>query len=189
MSTCVEPNPNNPNNYVFDTNVLNQLVSDATAIELLKGALEHGYCFFITDVQLRELNGMPDRTGRYTDAASWHPSKNYVQIQKMINELNIQNISCVALLLKGFWTLDGSMRILDDKDPYFEMFQAIHNDNLHHLRDATIAEATLHNHCKLVSKDKRLRNKVNSFFLNSALSINEFMESLQHNSWRNNDAH
>lgn len=178
MSECVYPSAENPNNFVFDTNNINRLALDAIAIEKCKLAIKHGYQFYITDVQVREFMGVPDRKGTYSDPASWHMSENLDQIRSIIKNLNIQHISCVALLLKHFWTLDGSMRILDDKGPLFEMFQTIHNKNRSHLRDATIAEATVYNHCKLVTNDRRLRNKMNSFFPGSAITYEDFLDSL-----------
>lgn len=184
MSDCVTPNINNHNNYVFDTNILNRLAKEPVNIELCNLAVEHGYCFFITDVQIRELNGIPDRTGNYADSCAWRPAENAALIFSIIRKLHMEYISCVALLLLNFWTLDGSMRILDDKGPYYEMFQTIHNKNPHHLRDATIAESTIYNHCKLISNDKRLRNKMNSFFPNSAMPYDEFINMLHEVDWR-----
>lgn len=178
MSECVHPSPENPYNFVFDTNNINRLVVDIVAIENCKRAIKKGYCFYITDVQQREFMGWPDRKGTYSDLKSWHPSENYKQIYSLIDELNIQHISCIALLFKGFWIDDGSMRILDDEGSLYEMFQSIHNKNRNHLRDAAIAEATVYNHCILVTNDKRLRNKMNNFFPRSAITYEDFIDSL-----------
>lgn len=188
MSECVQPSAENPNNFVFDTNNINRLATDITTVEKCKLAIDHGYRFYITDVQVREFMGVPDRKGTYCDPTSWCPSNNLERIRCLIKKLNMQHISCVALFLKNFWTLDGSMRILDDNGPLVEMFQAIHNKNRSHLRDATIAEATVHNHCKLITNDKRLRNKMNSFFPGSATTYEEFVESLNDFNRRSNYA-
>lgn len=188
MSECVRPFAENPYNFVFDTNNINRLAVDTVAINNCISAMKEGYCFYITDVQQREFMGWPDRKGTYSDPKSWHPSENYKQIYSLIDRLNIQYISCVALLLEGFWTLDGSMRILDDEGSLYEMFQSIHNKNRSHLRDATIAEATIYNHCKLVTNDKRLRNKMNLFFPGTAITYKDFIDSLNSFIGRSNHA-
>lgn len=164
-------------NFIWDTQSLNLLVSDAGMVSLCKRALETGHRYFITTVQERELIGVPDRTMKYSDGDTWgqYQKKTFL----VMEDLMFCRCSCIALLYPGFWLLDGSMRILSDSGPQTDMFYDIYNNNNHHKRDATIGEAAVYHGCMLVTNDKRLRNKVNKHFPETAISYDEYKTSLE----------
>ena len=173
----IDPNKNGfLKNYVWDTQALNQLTLDDNMKNLCSIAYCHGHRYFITIVQARELNGVPDRTMKYSNADAWKSPQ--AETFEIMEALKFSRLSCVSLLYPNFWLLDGSMRILEDNGSRTDMFYAIYNNNNHHKRDATIAEATIYHECILISNDKRLRNKMNKFFPGSAITYDEYRDYL-----------
>ena len=156
---CIKPNGNGFQNYVWDTQSLNLLASDDEMIALCKNAYNAGHRYHITTVQERELAGIPDRTGKYDSPSSWGTSQKHTF--EVMESLYFCRISCVALLYLNFWLLDGSMRLLEDSGPRIDMFNEIYNNNNHHKRDATIAEAA-----------------TNKYFPGTAITYNEYKERI-----------
>ena len=172
----VEPDRERFQNYLWDTQALNLLAADSEMIEQCKNAYEAGHRFFITMVQYRELAGVPDRTMKYSDVDAWKsPQKKTFETME---ELKFSRLSCVSLLYPNFWTLDGSMRVLETAGPHVDLFYDIYNNNNHHKRDATIAEAAAYHQCILISNDKRLRNRTNKYFPESAITYEEYKNAL-----------
>ena len=100
------------------------------------------------------------------------------KVFKFINEIDCKRVSSLPLLLENYWILDGSFRLISEKAETYPMFSEIHNDNIHHLKDAVIAEAAIHNNCTLVTNDKRLNKKVNSHFASRSMLCEEFEEKI-----------
>ncbi len=163
-------------NYIWDTQTLNALAGDTEMISLCRNSMSKGHRHFITTVQERELAGIPDRTMQYRDSNAWGESQK--KTFAVVEELGFCCLSCVALLYHNFWILDGSMRILESSGTRVDMFNEIYNNNNHHKRDATIAEAAVYHGCTLITNDKRLRNKVNKYFPATAITYDEYKETL-----------
>ena len=163
-------------NYIWDTQTLNVLAEDAEMISLCRYSTSKGHRHFITTVQERELAGIPDRTMQYLDPNAWRESEK--RSFAVMEELGFCRLSCVSLLYQNYWILDGSMRILESSGTRVDMFHEIYNNNNHHKRDATIAEAAVYHGCTLITNDKRLRNKVNKYFPDSAITYGEYKETL-----------
>lgn len=159
-------------NFLWDTNSLNKLAADSKMIQCCYDAIGSGHCYYITTVQERELMGVPDRTLEYDNLSKWGPVQH--KTLDIIKSLGFRKISCIALFYHNFTLLDGSMRILEPYGPRIDMFNSIYNHNNHHKRDATIAEAAIYHGCTLITGDKRLRNKVNLFFPNKAITFDEY---------------
>ena len=172
----MEPNENEFQNYVWDTQALNLLATDNEMIEGCKRAYTVGHRYYITMVQVRELAGWPDRKMNYTDPNAW--SQRQDQTFEILEALDFRRLSCVALLYPGFWILDGSMRILEDSGQRIDMFYEIYNNNNRHKRDATIAEAVVYHGCILITNDDRLRRKVNKYFPGTATTYEEYKNLL-----------
>lgn len=172
----IEPS-NDYQNYIWDTQSLNELATDAEMVALCKRAFDAGQRYFITTVQERELVGVPDRTMKYSDDGAWGEYQERTLL--LMEELNFCRCSCVALFYQNFWLLDGSMRILPDSGPRTDLFNDIYNNNNHHKRDATIGEAAVYHGCTLITNDKRLRNKVNKYFPGTAISYDEYKNTLE----------
>jgi hypothetical protein len=171
-----EPDKDTFQNYVWDTQALNRLAIDKEMVIICKSAIDAGHRYYITSVQERELMGIPDRTMQYEDANAWgtHQTKTF----EVMEHLKFRRLSCIALLYQNFWTLDGSMRILETSGSRIEMFNEIYHNNNHHKRDATIAEAVIYHGCILITNDKRLRNKVNKFFPECAITYEKYKDTI-----------
>ena len=179
MEYC-NPDKNGFQNYVWDTQSLNQLAEDDEMIERCKQAICLGHRYYITTVQERELMGVPDRKMNYEDPSAW--SKPKEQTFKVMDSLNFLRLSCVALLYPNFWVLDGSMRILETSGPRIDMFNEIYNNNNRHKRDATIAEATIFHGCTIITNDDRLKKKINIYFPGRAITYAEYKDILSSSS-------
>lgn len=70
MEYC-NPDKEKFQNYVWDTQSLNQLATDDEMIEQCKQAIASGHRYYITSVQKRKLGGVPDRKMNYQDASAW----------------------------------------------------------------------------------------------------------------------
>lgn len=162
-------------NYIWDTQALNLLAKDVKAISMCQDAINYGHRYYITQVQTRELIGIPDRSMKYTDSSAWGKSEN--NTLEVLENLGFRRLSCVALGYLNFWILDGSMRLLESCGPRVDMFNDIYNGNNHHKRDATIAEATIYHNCILITNDKRLRNKINKHFPERAITYDYYLEN------------
>lgn len=172
----IEPLGNGYKNYVWDTNSLNKLADDPQMIQCCHKAIRNGHRYYITTVQERELTGVPDRTLEYDNPSKWDTVQQ--KTFDVMESLGFKQVSCVGLLYLNFILLDGSMRVLESSGPRIDMFNSIYNNNNHHKRDATIAEATIYHDCTLISGDNRLRNKVNRFFPDSAISFDEYKHTV-----------
>lgn len=178
---CYIPNEKNKNNILFDSCVYDKrLLGNSDDIEKLLLAISSGYAYFKTEVQEREICGVPDRNYAYDKP--WIPNSNADQIMKILKELDVKRVSCYGHVgYQYFVLLDGTYRPIENensKDERVKMFYDIFNHNDRHLRDAIIAEAAIYNHCILVSVDNRLIRKVNSHFANRAMNYDEFIKAL-----------
>ena len=181
LDECYAPNIENPHNYLLDTCVFDKKLSPSHEdVNLLLGASKRGYEFYVTELQSREIHGVPDRKGTYD--TKWEQPENATIIEEIFELLDVKRVSCYGHIgYKWFVLLDGTYRLIEDEnndDERVKMFYDIFNHNNRHLRDAIIAEAAIYNHCTLVSVDNRLIKKVNSHFENRAISYDEFIKTL-----------
>lgn len=181
-SDCYIPSENNKNNIIFDSCVYDKrLLGNSEDIEKLLLAKNIGYAYFKTEVQEREIWGVPDRTLAYKEP--WTPNPNAPRIMKILDELDVMRVSCYGHPVYFAYTiLDGTYRVMDSEnslEPRVQMFYEIYNNNKRHLRDAIIAEACIYNHCKLVSIDTRLIGKVNKYYENTAFHFDDFIKKIQ----------
>ena len=174
------PDDKNKYNFVFDTYVLEKkLASDSDVVEKCQYKLKYDYRYYISDVQINEVLGRPVRKYKHEDQPIWTPSKNIDKVQRVVDALCIERISCVAANLPNFTFLDGSFREYPDysaSEPITAMLFEIHNKNLKHLMDAIIAEAAIYNKCYLVSTDIRAIGIVNKYFPDNAFHYDEFID-------------
>lgn len=180
LNDCYIPDLKNSNNIILDSCVYDKrLLNNNNDINKLKKATNNGYAFYITEIQNRELCGVPDRTYKYND---WEPNPNIEKLKSIIDELCVKRVSCYGNVGYQYMVLlDGTYRVIEDEssnDERVKMFYDIFNHNNHHLRDAIIAEAAIYNNCVLVSIDGRLIRKVNSHFENKAMNYDEFIKLL-----------
>lgn len=181
LKDCYIPDKNNENNILLDTCVYDKrLCGNDTDIDKLKSAMDYGFQYFKTDVQEREISGVPDRKRTYDKP--WETNPNAPAIMKIMKYLDVKKVSCYAHpMYLYFVILDGTFRVMEDEnstDPRVKMFYEIYNHNKNHLRDAIIAEASIYNNCKLVSTDGRLIRKVNKFFEGSAIHYDDFIKTI-----------
>ena len=174
---CVIPNKDNKDNYVFDTNVLEVLAKDVELIKRCTYFIKKGHCYYITDVQGREIVGVPDRTGDYRNNEAWRRPESADAMLSLIELLEIKTISCIASLRLNFWILDGSMRVLESAGVCAKMFDSIHNSNKRYISDAQIAEAAIYHDCLLLTNDRRLQKKVTDFFPGRAFSLVDYFNT------------
>ena len=95
----IEPN-SDFQNYIWDTQSLNKLATDAEMVSLCKKAFVTGQRYFITTVQERELVGVPDRTMKYSDGDAW--GKYQERTLLLMEKLNFCRCSCVVLFYHNF---------------------------------------------------------------------------------------
>ena len=173
------PDKNNKHNFVFDTYVIEkELVNDSSVVKKCQNKIKNGYHYYITNAQINEIHGRPVRKYKLEEYPEWTPSSNIQEVQKVIDVLCIERVSCVATNLPNFDILDGSFREFLDfspEEPISVMLYEIYNNNLKHLLDAVIAEAAIHNNCLLVSTDIRPIKIVNKYFPERAFLYNDFL--------------
>lgn len=171
------PDKNIEHNILFDTCAINKIMKSEEFMDKVKKMKELGFNYYIPDALMRELKGVVDRKAGGMQVYDNVKEENE-SVFDFIKEINGKRVSSLALLLKNYWILDGSFRSIDEKAEAYPMFSEIHNDNIHHLKDAVIAEAAIHNNCTLVTNDKRLNKKVNSHFANRSMLCEEFEEKI-----------
>ena len=169
------PSDDIEHNFLFDTCAINEIMKHSDVVEVLKKTKEYNY--YISDAQMRELNGIVDRK-EMKMTIDENVRKSNENTFEFIKNINCKRVSCVALLLENFWILDGSFRAIDEKSSTYPMFNEIHNNNLHHIKDAVIAEATIYNNCTLVTNDSRLNKKVNKYFTGRSLMYEDFVSKI-----------
>lgn len=168
-------------NYMLDTCALNSIADSKEHTKLIGNSILYGYRYYKTDVQERELNGVPDRTLEYEKADAWKLTDRAKIAKTVLVEIKAERVSCVAAFLHNFFVLDGSMRLCPDEGtgPIANMMQEIHNQNIHHMRDAMIAESAIYNNCILVTADKRLYKKVKKYFPQNVINYYDFIDEIK----------
>lgn len=176
---CVEPDKNNKFNFVFDTCIFEQgLSNDFQVVKMCKAKLSEKYRFFITQAQLREISGVPDRKLTYNESSTWKPSGKIKDIEEIFMDLRVKRISCLSLFYLNFTVLDGTFREWYDKtseEPIAKMLYEIDKNNNNHRRDAVIAESAIYNNCNYISMDSRPIRIVNKYFPCRAFHYNDFI--------------
>lgn len=171
------PDNNVDHNILFDTCAINKIMKSEEFMKKVKKMKELGFNYYIPDALMRELKGVVDRKAGGMQVYDNVKEENE-RVFDFINEINGKRVSSLALLLQNYWILDGSFRTIDKSDDAYAMFNEIHHNNIHHLKDAVIAEAAIHNNCTLVTNDKRLNKKVNSHFASRSMLCEEFEEKI-----------
>ena len=180
MAKVVSRTTNYSLNYMLDTCTINRLADSEENTKLLFHSIQYGYRYYKTDVQDRELIGIPDRTLEYEKAEAWKTSARAKIAIGILDGINAERIPCVATPLRNFWLLDGSMRLWPDKGTgrVADMMDEIFNGNIHHMRDAVIAEATVFSNCILITADKRLYKKLKNYYPENVINYCDFLSKI-----------
>lgn len=158
--------------YMLDTSVLNKLLENPNHIEMCVDSKIHGFAYFITFAQEREIWGVPDRKV-FEVTPSFLQKRN--ALENLCVRLGVTKVSCVTVLLHNFCVLDGKMRHLDDCSDTADLFNAIYRNNKNYLRDAIIAEAAVANKCTLVTADNKLGKRMKKHIAGQAIFYDEFI--------------
>lgn len=171
------PSDDIQHNLLLDTCAINEIVKSTDVICAIKELKNKGFIYYISDVQMRELSGIIDRKEMKMTVDETIKESNK-SILSFLKDIDCKRVSCVALLLEEFWVLDGSFRLIDENSSTYTMFKEIHNNNIHHIKDAVIAEAAIYNNCTLITKDRRLNKKVNQYFSGRSILCKNFINEI-----------
>jgi rRNA-processing protein FCF1 len=142
---------------IFDTNIYD-LIADGTLNINLLSVKKEGFEFYITHIQIDEINKCPDEDRRARLS------------------LFVTKLSPIVIPTESF-VLDksrlGEARLGDGK-----ILEEIRKENIEHTEDALIGETAIKNDLLLVTHDSRFKNKVNSLG-GRAIDFEEFGESLK----------
>jgi len=174
------PEPNHKLNYLFDTCAISKIAGDDNHTKRLIDSLSHGFRYYKTDCQDRELRGVPDRSLRYWDESAWKSCEEMNKALNLLDKVKAERVSCIATLLHNFTILDGSMREPPSKGSGLlsDMVDEIIKGNYKNIRDAVTAEAAVHNNCRLITSDQRMYRIVNRHFPKNIYKYNEFISKL-----------
>ena len=174
--------PTGENNYMLDTVAYNRLLENSEWLDLAVTSLEYGYSYYKTSTQDFELHGLGAKV--YDENCNpIHYKKDTVlpNFQIVDEKLKVEYVSCGASLMKYHTLLDESAYPIDADTLEGKMFQKILTLDSktrkkrpfaqHH--DALIAESAMHNNCILITNDGALKDTVNDYFPNRAITITE----------------
>lgn len=182
LDKCYTPNTEHQHNYLLDSCVFDKRLSNSDDdVNLLIEATKQGYEFYVTELQSREIHGVPDRKRTYN--VKWEQPENAARIEEIFELLNVKRVSCYGNPCQAWLVvLDGTYRAIescDSNEPRVQMFYEIYNDNTRHLNDAVIAESAIYNGCTFISTDKRVIRIVNKYFQNRAIHYDDFIREVQ----------
>ncbi|MBI2047109.1 hypothetical protein HYT26_03030 [Candidatus Pacearchaeota archaeon] len=142
---------------IFDSNIYD-LIADGTLNISLLSAKKDDFEFYITHIQIDEINKCSDEDKR---------ARLFLFKSK---------VSPVVIPTESF--ILGTSRLGEAKLGDGKILEEIRKENLNHTEDALIGETAIKKNLLLVTEDSQLKNKVNS--LNGkAISLREFKESLR----------
>lgn len=180
------PNRENDNNYMLDTSAYNHIVISAEKMNIVKKSVSYGFRYYSTALQDTELSGKGAKTynGECISETFYIPTLEFKQKIDVVNkELNVQLVPEIASCMRDHSRLDGTVRFLAPDNIEGQIYKEIISKNkingkrpFEHSYDAMIAEAAIHYGCIVISDDKPLRDVVNSYFSDRAITTDKFLE-------------
>lgn len=180
------PNRENDNNYMLDTSAYNHIIISAKKMNILKKSVSYGFCYYSTALQDIELSGKGAKTynSECISTTVFIPTPDFKQKIDVVNkELNVQLVPEIASCMLDHSRLDGTIRFLAQDNIEVQVYKEIVSQNkingkrpFEYSYDAMIAEAAVHYGCTLISDDKPLRDVVNSYFSDRAITTDKLLE-------------
>lgn len=180
------PNLENDNNYMLDTSAYNQIIISAEKMSIVKKSVSYGFRYYSTAIQDIELSGKGAKTynSECISTTVFIPTPDFKQKIDVVNkELDIQFVPEIASCMRDHSRLDGTIRFLASDDIEGQIYKEIVSKNkingkrpFEYSYDAMIAEAAVHYGCILISDDKPLRDVVNSYFSDRAITTDKLLE-------------
>lgn len=128
---------------MFDTNAYDRLISDPHALEIYAKAEDGGYEFYLTHIQIDEINEIPDKHKEKRGLAILFLA--YGRPRIIDTESMVLDVSRLDFCKFG------------EEDSYYNQLL---NDSKNNCNDALIGETSIINGFTLVTDDKRLTNKI-----------------------------
>ena len=162
---------------MFDTSVINNVVNNYTDFSAIKNARKMGYNYFVTNIQLLELQGMCFKKGKWIKKIKYE----FTIFEEVLKELNVQEVHRGADFFahagKGF-PLDGSCYFLDSRGA--EIVKNIEKGNCSkHRKDALIFESAVRNKLVLITSDIKLYNKAQKEEAENVILYDDFIKTLE----------
>ena len=180
------PNRENDNNYMLDTSAYNHVIISAKKMNIVKQSVSYGFCYYSTALQDTELSGKGAKTynGECISETVYIPIPEFKQKIDIVNkELDVHLVPEIASCMRDHSRLDGTVRFLAPDNIEGQIYKEIINKNkingkrpFEHSYDAMIAEAAIHYGCIVISDDKPLRDVVNSYFSDRAITTDKLLE-------------
>lgn len=143
--------------YIFDTHVFDSIVAGDLSLDDLKSAKSRGDRFYVTHIQVDEINRCKDENKRAT-----------------LNLLMLKVSPEVAVTETAIW---GVSRWGEAKWGTKGFYEQLKQGNLKHTEDALIGEVAIVNSFTLVTNDHDLMKKVIKLS-GKAISINEYRRNI-----------
>ena len=183
-----EPDRNNQHNYMLDTSAYNHIVKSPERIDTVKQSISLGFCYYSTALQDNELSGKGAKTYN-KDCISVVKRPMPLEMKQKFDlldiELNVKLVPEIASFMRDHARVDGTNRFLAPDSLEGQLYKKIEGKNksesnrpFEYSYDAMIAEAAVHYGCVLVSDDGTLKDLVNSFLPNSAITTDELIETI-----------
>lgn len=179
----------NLNNYMFDTSAYNYLNLSAEKLSLVEKSIEYGFCYYSTGIQDMELSGYGAKVyNKECKPVIKNPvSPEFVEKMKIIdNKLNIKKVPEIAICMRDHTRVDGTCRFAAKEGKNIDLFKEIMNKNkpssskpYAYSHDAVIAEASIYYNCILVTNDGELKDTVNEFFCDKAITVDELINKIK----------
>ena len=180
------PNRENDKNYMLDTTAYNHIIMSAEKMDSVIKSVSYGFHYYSTAIQDMELSGKGAKTynSECISATVFSPTPDFKQKIDVVNkELNVQLVPEIASCMRDHSRLDGTVRFLAPDNIEGQIYKEIVGKNkingkrpFEYSYDAMIAEAAVHYGCILISDDKPLRDVVNSYFPNRAITTDKLLE-------------
>lgn len=170
------------NRYMFDTNAINRISQDSYDEMLIYESKSHGYEYYFTEIQVYESQSVIEKQTADIDSNLVERDRAVYSLNllRLISKLQTKYVGQIMTLLPNRSRLDGTFELLSDgEEESVAMFWKIMNNNDIHYEDAMIALVAIVNGCILVTNDKRLFNKINSFFPGRAIKYEDFIALLK----------
>lgn len=179
-------NKENDNNYMLDTSAYNHIIMSDEKINIVKKSVSYGFCYYSTELQDMELIGKGAKTynSECISETGYIPPLDFKQKIGVVNkELNVQLVPEIASCMRDHSRLDGTVRFLAPDSVEGQVYKEIVSKNkingkrpFEFSYDAMIAEAAIHYGYILISDDKALRDVVNSYFSDRAITTDKLLE-------------
>lgn len=143
--------------YIFDSHLFDALVAKHLTMNELEDAKKNGATFYITHVQIDEINRCTDEDKRAI--------------------LNLLMVKIAPKVIPTETFVMGRSRLGEAKLGTSGVYEKIYNGNKAHIEDALIGEVAVKNDMILVTEDTGLKKKV-AALKGRTISINEFRKEV-----------